>query len=316
MSDELNIPYIGECRDGCVLVCMGDDKPDQWDGWLQKLVQYFNYLSEVAVANGLSCRVKPRGRPLKGWADFCDLLGVCISHDFWEGSMISGHFVTGWIGKKELRFARRSGRALIKQIERNLLDQLRALRIKELKEINDLDTLVLRTQNDREALLVKITSLERSVDLAKAETSRLRAAALALEAARARTESTLRFVTSVVRGASEITRNGPLLRWSDGTIYAITKRGSVGLPEKSPYWSAIQELRSMGYTVIEVTEMTVTGGPSTRPIEAHGAEDETGWDNVWNSPQKTPRKFEVADPSYVQGIETVSLHLNRDLSST
>jgi hypothetical protein len=79
MSDDADIPSIGDCRDGEVIVCMGDDRPDQWAGWLEELVDEFNSLRESATAHDLSLCVEPRGHEVGDWSEFCAELGVNLT---------------------------------------------------------------------------------------------------------------------------------------------------------------------------------------------------------------------------------------------
>ncbi len=160
MSDEDDIPSIGDCCDGKVLVCIGDDEPDQWDDWLEELVDEFNSLRDAATAQGLLCRVGPKCLELGGWSDFCEEVGVDLNQEFWEGSLVSGQFVMGWVEKKKIGTARRRGGSLLKKLQSSLVLQLKAKRIEELKSFKDLEELISRTENDREALLEEVESLK------------------------------------------------------------------------------------------------------------------------------------------------------------
>lgn len=151
MINEADIPSIGDCRDGKVLVCMGDDQPDQWVGWLEELVDEFNVLRDAATAHGLLCRIDSQSLELGDWSGFCEEVGVELKREFWEGTLVSGHFVMGWLEKKKIGTARRRGGSLLKKLHRNLVVQLKAERIEELKGLKDLDELISRTENDREA---------------------------------------------------------------------------------------------------------------------------------------------------------------------
>ena len=311
MSDEDDIPSIGDCCDGKVLVCMGDDQPDQWAGWLEELVDEFNLLRDAATAHGLLCRIDSQSLELGDWSGFCEEVGVDLKREFWEGSLVSGHFVMGWVEKKKIGAARRRGGSLLKKLHRNLVLQLKAEKIEELKGLKDLDELISRTDNDRQALLEEVGSLTRSLAGAKAESSQFQGALTTVKADVVRVNGLNGFLLGIIRGGDGIFVHGPLLRWSDGTILALTKRGRVALPNHSPHWSVLQELRSLGHPVVEVSEVTILGGWLSGPIYLQGSGELSGWDDAWNDHRKMNRKFEIADPSKAQLLVLVKEYLGR-----
>lgn len=310
MSDDSEIPSIGDCRDGDVLVCMGDDRPDQWAGWLEELVDEFNSLREVATAHDLACRPAPACNDLGDWSDFCTELGVNLSRQFWEGSMVSGHFVMGWVKKSEVSATRKRGHSLVKKFRRNLVAELKARRIQELKGLQDLDEVISMSQYDRDALVEEINNLKASLATAKAETAHLQGSLNAVKEDAGRVAGLSRFVLGVIRGGHDVLIHGPLLRWSDGTILALTKRGSVALPNHSPHWSVLQEMRSLGHPVVEVSEVTVLGGWLSGPVYLQGSGNLSGWDDAWTDRRQLKRKFEVADPAKAQMLELVGKYLS------
>lgn len=311
MSDEDDIPSIGDCRDGKVLVCMGDDQPDQWAGWLEELVDEFNLLRDAATAHGLLCRIDSQSLELGDWSGFCEEVGVDLKREFWEGSLVSGHFVMGWVEKKKIGTARRRGGSLLKKLHRNLVLQLKAEKIEELKGLKDLDELISRTDNDRQALLEEVGSLTRSLAAAKAESSQFQGALTTVKADVVRVDGLNRFLLGTIRGGDGIFVHGPLLRWSDGTILALTKRGRVALPNHSPHWLVLQELRSLGHPVVEVSEVTILGGWLSGPVYLQGSGELSGWDDAWNDHRKMDRKFEIADLSKAQLLVLVKDYLGR-----
>jgi hypothetical protein len=311
MSDEADIPSIGDCCDGKVLVCMGDDHPDQWVGWLEELVDEFNVLRDAATAHGLLCRIDSQSLELGDWSGFCEEVGVDLKREFWEGALVSGHFVMGWVEKKKIGITRRRGGSLLKKLHRNLVVQLKAERIEELKGLKDLDELISRTENDREALLEEVGSLKSSLASSQAEASQLQGALTAVKADVDRVDGLNRFLLGVIRGGDGIFVHGPLLRWSDGTILALTKRGRVALPNHSPHWLVLQELRSLGHPVVEVSEVTILGGWLSGPVYLQGTGELSGWDDAWNDNRKMNRRFEIADSSKAQMLVLVKQYLGR-----
>jgi hypothetical protein len=92
---------------------------------------------------------------------------------------------------------------------------------------------------------------------------------------------------------------------------ALTKRGRVALPTHSPHWLVLQELRSLGHPVVEVSEVTILGGWLSGPVYLHGTGELSGWDDAWNDNRKMNRKFEIADSSKAQMLVLVKQYLGR-----
>jgi hypothetical protein len=62
---------------------------------------------------------------------------------------------------------------LVKKRRRNLVAELKARGIQELKGLQDLDEVISRTQYDHDALLEEVSNLQASLATAKAEASHL-----------------------------------------------------------------------------------------------------------------------------------------------
>jgi hypothetical protein len=311
MSDDVDIPSIGTSREGAVLVCMGDDQPDQWAGWLEELVDEFNCLRDSATAHGLSLRVRSQGQDFGDWSDFCDAVGVNLKRQFWEGSLVSGQFVMGWVKETRVSSAKKRGESVVQKLRANLVADLKARRIEELKGIEDLDELISKVQNDRDALLEEVNNLKGSLASTEAQVAHLQAALKVAKEDAYRVARLGQFVLGVIRGGKGVLVDGPLLRWSDGTILALTKRGKVSLPDDSPHWLALQELRELGHPVVEVCEVTILGGWLSGPVYLHGSEGLSGWDDAWKDNRQLKRKFAVSasDHSKAQMLDTVVEYL-------
>ena len=159
-DNERDYPNIGGRRDGRILVCMGDDKPDSWISWLEPLVSEFEQLADIAEERELEDAGSEYGK-VEDWREFCSALDVSIDQEFWEGWLISGQFVTGWVAPGQIRSAKKIGREILKRIRMYLLGQIRSARIEELMRIQSLDLLIEKTRDDREALLSKNSELQR-----------------------------------------------------------------------------------------------------------------------------------------------------------
>jgi hypothetical protein len=73
----------------------------------------------------------------------------------------------------------------------------------------------------------------------------------------------------------------------------------------------LQELRSLGHPVVEVSEVTILGGWLSGPIYLQGSGELSGWDDAWGDHRKMNRKFEIADPSKAQMLVLVKEYLGR-----
>lgn len=94
-SDD-DYPEIGKRRRGMVLVCHGDDRPDQFADWLQPLVVEFERLSSLASEFGIDLTPEDGAQPIVSVIDFCERLSIEFSSTMWEGSLISGVYHLGW----------------------------------------------------------------------------------------------------------------------------------------------------------------------------------------------------------------------------
>jgi hypothetical protein len=151
-DNETDYPDIGQRRNGRILVCMGDDKPDQWISWLEPLVSEFEKLADIAEEHELDLDAGSEYGKMEDWEEFCSALDVSIDRKFWEGFLISGQWVMGWVAPGQIRRARKTGKEILDQIRMNLLGQIRGARIEELMRIKNLDLLIEKTRHDREAI--------------------------------------------------------------------------------------------------------------------------------------------------------------------
>jgi hypothetical protein len=134
MSEEEDYPEIGDRRKGRILVCMGDDRPDQWADWLELLVAEFKELEAVAEEHSLRLDSRPTAGQIEDWRDFCEAIGVCIESRVWEGSMISGQWQMGWVEVGTIRRAKKAGREILKRLREDLIEQIREAGIREVNE--------------------------------------------------------------------------------------------------------------------------------------------------------------------------------------
>ena len=89
-------PELGGQRGGEILVCHGDDRPNCFVDWLEKLVEKYCDLAGTAEEQGQDLgRLKA---PIDVM-DFIQVIGVELRSRPWTGFLISGTWYEGWIKK-------------------------------------------------------------------------------------------------------------------------------------------------------------------------------------------------------------------------
>ena len=315
MHDEGEIPSIGGRSHGRLLVCMGDDRPDQWAPWLESLVFEFERLEMIADEHSFKLQTGSHGS-LRGWQDFCEAMGVEVRSEFWEGSLTSGQFVTGWIRVGGTRDAKKAGKTLLLEVERFLLTQLRARRIEELSEIGDLESLVERTRDDRAALLAQIGVLKTALEGAQSAKSDLEHALADIKKydSAALNLDCLRLAGAVLSNERTRLLAGPLALWDDGVVYALTSRGRIRWPEDAAPSILLKHLKQSGHPTVEVGEMTEIGRGLNGPFYRTGTSHIAGWASVWREvEQNRERKFVVADPRHAPTVGAIYEYFKNQL---
>jgi hypothetical protein len=303
-----DFPSIGDRRAGRILVCMGDDRPDQLIDWLDALVSDFEELKTIADEHVVKVNAGSQGGVMNDWSDFCSALGVHIDSNFWEGSMISGHLQMGWIQPGQIRRAQKIGKEILKEIRRDVLEQIRSAAISEIKKIKDLDRLIERISDDRPFLLAQIGHLKAALaETQKTMTALEQAVAEAkVNDASALTMDCLRIAGAVLNRERVRLIAGPLVLWDDGVIYALTSRGKVPLPDDSSPALLLKVLQRSGHPTVDVSEMTVIGGWTSGPIYRKGSIRISGWINVWRDvEQNRERVFVVANPDKLAVVRNI-----------
>lgn len=315
-SDEEDYPEVGDIRNGLILACMGDDRPERWIGWLGSLVDDFDELQTLAEQHDLSMDAGRKYGVLKGWSEFCEALGVSIDTEFWEGCMNSGQFVTGWINVKKVARAQKTGKAILEQIRSRLLKEIRRAVMAELKEIEDVDLLADYTWRGHYQLTEQIAGLTEQIAGLKSSLTATQTTASALDKAlkEARENDTsaltldcLRIACAVLNYDRQILLAGPVVLWSDGIVYAFTSRGGVPLPGDSAPSLLLEELKRAGHAVVEVGEETVVRG-YMNPRRLTGTPHISGWLNLWRQVESSARRFVVADPGQLAVVRDIHNH--------
>ena len=154
-------PELGDTVRGRVLVCRGDDEPDEFDASLDGVASRFRQLSDIAGRYGLSI-----GAPDfdEGLVAFLEQAGVDFESSHWEGSCTSGIYQMGWVATRRLGAVERTAYRLLDRAEREMqrwfLKEARA-RFKKATAECDLDALVKLTENHAPELWSELRELQR-----------------------------------------------------------------------------------------------------------------------------------------------------------
>jgi len=243
------------------------------------------------------------GGALEGWQDFCEALGVSFDNDFWEGSITSGHYYLGWLPVGTLRRAKTTARALLKTAERSALKNIKTERLKVLEEIDNLEAFLERTEDDRGSLLETIEVLKReNSDLTERNAGLTKELARQVEKARLSDSSTfdleiLQFACDVFTGRPAPFRAGPLVCWTDGSVYAIVRKGRGDLPAGCSAALLITRLEATGIQVHRLQDNQVVGGWLSGPVYRHGSPHASQWTDVWIETSPRKRTFVADDPA-------------------
>lgn len=287
---------IGARRSGYILVCHGDDSPDQWIAWLEPIQSRFKELHELSEEYGFALDAGKRSARLGSVVDFLELIGIDVQSNSWEGSLISGVYRFGWVKVGTVRAVKKKAAELLKALQRQVDSEVRRKILKELAGIKDVDQLIERTAADRDDPRRKILELNSALFKAQEDLRLTRDRLQKLEVSDSKQidESCLRMVGAILRRAPCRMVAGPLVLWDDNVVYAITSRGGVTLPANSTPALLLGDLEAIGYPVVRVEEKTVIGGWLSGPIYRRGTPHITGWASVWSDRERNKRVFLVA----------------------
>lgn len=309
-TEEEDFPDIGKRRHGEVLVCHGDDRPDQFAGWLQPLANKFDWLSSIAAGYDIDMDPQDGSPPISDIMDFCQRLGIAFVSKPWDGYLISGTSRIGWIKIGTVRSASLLGENLIRALEGHMIGLVKAEVIHELQSINDLNEFLERTNDNRPALNFldqKAATLNATLQATEAE---LKAATRRIVAF---TESdTAEIDHACVCLASALLtsekcrlRAGPLVLWDDGVVYAISSWGGSPIPPGSSPAILLDGLQKSSCSLVTVSESTIIGGLGGHPVYRRGPAQINGWANVWSLREKWQRTFVVTPPEFLEQVQKI-----------
>jgi hypothetical protein len=288
-------PEIGARRSGYILVCHGDDSPDQWIAWLEPIQSRFAELYELSEEYGFALDAGEGSRRLGSVVEFLGLIGVDVRSNFWEGSLISGIYHLGWVKVGTVRAVKKKAAEVLKALRRQVDSEVRRAILDELAGIKDIDQLIERTAADRDDLRRQILESNSALSNAQEDLRLTRDRLQQLEVSESKQidELCLRMAGAILRRAPCRMVAGPLVLWDDNVVYAITSRGGVALPANSTPVILLGDLEAAGYPVVRVEEKTVIGG-WRGPIYRRGTPHITGWASVWSDREGRKRVFLVA----------------------
>ena len=288
-------PEVGARRRGHILVCHGDDSPDQWIAWLEPIQSRFKELHGLSEEYGFALDAGEGSGRLGSVGEFLELIGIDVRSNPWEGSLISGVYRFGWVQVGTVRAVRKKAAELLKALQRQVDSEVRRKILEELAGIKGIDQLIERTAADRDELRRQI--LESKSALSKAQEdlrlTRDRLQQLEVSDSKQIDESCLRMAGAILRRAPCRMVAGPLVLWDDNVVYAITSRGGATLPANSTPALLLGDLEAAGYPVVRVEEKTVIGGWTSGPIYRKGTPHITGWASVWSDRERKERVFLV-----------------------
>jgi hypothetical protein len=97
---ERDPPDVGDTVRGSVLVCRGDDQPDEFTGELEVIVQRYRFLESLAGQYKLGTKVGKIDFD-QGLSEFLSAGGVDFDANHWEGACISGIYMMGWVPEEK-----------------------------------------------------------------------------------------------------------------------------------------------------------------------------------------------------------------------
>lgn len=119
MSTE-QIPEVGDKRGNLTLVARGDNFPDEWDGWLEELVESYSNLVQDAMRRNLDPEAFGLVEGHEGLMLFAEQLGVEFDAEFWEGECMSGQYQLGWMKTSNIPKARVEGLKILSELGSSL----------------------------------------------------------------------------------------------------------------------------------------------------------------------------------------------------
>jgi len=311
-------PQVGARRRGHILVCHGDDSPDQWVAWLEPIQSRFEELHALSEEYGFALDAGEGSRRLGSVEEFLELIGVDVRSDPWEGSLISGVYQFGWVKVGTVRAVRKKAAELLKALERQVNGEVRRQILEELAGIKDIDQLIDRTATDRAELRRQI--VESTSALSKSQEdlrlTRDRVQQQEVSDSKQIDESCLRMAGAILRRAPCRMVAGPLVLWDDNVVYAITSRGGVTLPANSTPAILLGDLEAAGHPVVRVEEKTVVGRWTSGPIYRKGTPHITGWAGVWSDQEQQERVFVVVPKDSERQVHEIHHALASGLQGT
>ncbi len=247
------------------MVCVGEDRPDHWIGWLEPLVLRAEHLINIGETVGACLEVAD-------WSSFCESVGVEVGREHIEREMATGISYRGWIRSGARREVERDAKELLVRMEAELLQRIRD---NDFDDVGGSSRELLHAANSRVAALEsKVGDLEGRLRVAEANDTRMLDRAC------------LELALAAWRGVEGPVVAGPLVLWSDRKVYALTQIGKEGLPAKSCPALLVEELEKQGVQVVRLWENTVVGGWISGPVYRQGPACARGWSQVWLGREK------------------------------
>lgn len=227
-------------------------------------------------------------REVEDWTEFCDLIGVEVERQFWEGSLTSGQFSVGWIDVGTEAQVQEAGRSLLAELRDTLNNDIRQPILAELAALDDLDEFLDRTKPGR-------WQLERELEQARREAAQLRQSLSKLEKqqqdlierhasrdSRQLDAVTLALAVHIVARDPRPRVAGPLA-WTGTKLFAIVTLGKSELPAGSLPALLLAQLVERGVPVQRVRELTPVNY-HLNPFHRSSPGYPGAWADLWREP--------------------------------
>ena len=239
---------IGCSRRGRMLVCHGDDFPDQWIGWLEPLIHELDDYLRISDEFGIEIKLDAYAIPINDVLDFCGLIGIEFDSSHNEDSFASRFFKFGWIENKRLNESKKIATGLLKDVREKVENSVKSEIFAELNSIEEIEDLIDRTKDDRHILFEKIHEQTNRITKLESELSAINTQFLdAAKQIERISDNKVDFecvnlLSALILGTPGHHIAGPLLLWEDGVMYMIRSIGGVSIPNPSMPAKVIESL--------------------------------------------------------------------------
>ncbi|MET0008710.1 MAG: hypothetical protein ABW124_05335 [Candidatus Thiodiazotropha sp. 6PLUC9] len=297
MTDYDDYPEIGDERDGRILLCHGDDQPEELIGWLEPIWKDFSQLQNLSWDFNLQLRSKKHRKNIDSFDDLFSLAGIETESGFWEGSLVSGHYIWCWVDVNKEEDAIAKLNDILSTLSESIKSKIKSKAIKELKEIDDLDEFIDRitvsSGSDQRLKKLQDENERLSNELTKKHEINIELSCIEILSAL--------FTKSFKRVVA-----GPIVLWEDGNVFVITSIGGVEIPTGTSVSLLYETLKEADYPFIAAEECASIRSPHTGRRCYHKVSSGlSGWEKVWYQKKITGRVFKSDTPENTEKVNSI-----------